>query len=487
MSTYKRIKLDTERYFDDDNEEEVHINGDYLNFSSNVSKSTDIDTASKLYLSSLERSQFPPSLPFQYKHLEPESKKSSVLDKLRKYQLANPSGDSLDLPEIEQTQQQQQSLIIHDKNSVSAITKTEENKTSQIMKFSKPIKSIVQSLLPQNRTTLNKLITPQMSSPDNGKAIERSSKWEMSKILLGHSGQVTSIAVDPFNKFFISGSSDSTMKVWNLPASNKAKIELQHTLTGHIMAVRGMVISNRHPYLFSCSEDKTVKNWDLEKNKVIRDYHGHLSAVYTIDLHPSKDLVVTGGRDSSIRIWDIRSRNEIKILTGHEASVLNLQCFEDEIISSSADSTVKIWDFKSGQCMETLTHHNKSVRSFVVDKLNSQLISASTNGFRKFKLPKGEYLQEFNFFKNHNSIEDGNLIINTMSISKNNVIFAGCDNGNFAFGDCNGNLAQVDTQVPIPGSLQSEKGIICSKFDTEGKLLITGNVDKSLRIWEQPL
>ena len=94
------------------------------------------------------------------------------------------------------------------------------------------------------------------------------------------------------------------------------------------------MVSNRHPYLFSCGEDKQVKCWDLEYNKVrntlkkagkifgthrkyisgnisyvfivycqvIRHYHGHLSAVHDISLHPTIDVLVTCGRDSTARV-----------------------------------------------------------------------------------------------------------------------------------------------------------------------------------------
>ena len=48
-----------------------------------------------------------------------------------------------------------------------------------------------------------------------------------------------------------------------------------------------------------------VKCWDLEVNKVIRHYHGHLSGVYTLSLHPTLDILVTAGRDASARVWDM--------------------------------------------------------------------------------------------------------------------------------------------------------------------------------------
>lgn len=77
---------------------------------------------------------------------------------------------------------------------------------------------------------------------------------------------------------------------------------LKLSLTGHISTVRGLVVSPRHPYLFSAGEDKMVKCWDLEQNKVVRHYHGHLSGVYSIALHPTLDLLVTTGRDSTARV-----------------------------------------------------------------------------------------------------------------------------------------------------------------------------------------
>lgn len=60
-----------------------------------------------------------------------------------------------------------------------------------------------------------------------------------------------------------------------------------------------------------------VKCWDLECNKVIRQYHGHLSAVYALSIHPTLDVLVTGGRDATARVWDMRTKSCIHVLSGH--------------------------------------------------------------------------------------------------------------------------------------------------------------------------
>lgn len=36
--------------------------------------------------------------------------------------------------------------------------------------------------------------------------------------------------------------------------------------------------------------------------QVIRSYHGHLSGVYCLALHPTLDILMTGGRDSVCRV-----------------------------------------------------------------------------------------------------------------------------------------------------------------------------------------
>lgn len=69
-----------------------------------------------------------------------------------------------------------------------------------------------------------------------------------------------------------------------------------------------------------------VKCWDLEQNKVVRQYHGHLSGVYSLALHPELDLLVTGGRDSTARVWDMRTKSQVQVLAGHSNTVEDIIC-----------------------------------------------------------------------------------------------------------------------------------------------------------------
>ena len=161
-----------------------------------------------------------------------------------------------------------------------------------------------------------------------------------------------------------------------------------------------------------------VKCWDLETNKVIRHYHGHLSGVYTLSLHPTLDVLVTGGRDGVARVWDMRTRSNVHVLSGHRQTVTDVKCQEadPQVISSSLDSTVRLWDLAAGKTMGVLTHHKKGVRALAVHPKEFTFASGSTGSIKQWKCPEGAFMQNF----------DGqNAIINTLSVNEDNVLFSG--------------------------------------------------------------
>lgn len=300
--------------------------------------------------------------------------------------------------------------------------------------------------------------------------------WKLMRVINGHIGWVRCVEVDPVdNEWFATGSNDTSIKVWDL-ASGKLKL----TLSGHVMTVRDLAISERHPYMFSASEDKTVKCWDLEKNMAIRNYHGHLSGVHTVAVHPTLDLVVSAGRDSVVKLWDMRTRVPVMNLIGHKSPINRVRCLpvDPQVISCSTDASIRLWDITAGKSIKILTHHKRSVRDFTLHPSEFSMASACTDDIRSWKLPEGVLLTNFQ--------STGTGIINSLSINHDDVLFAGGDNGYLSFYDYkSGHKYQSLLTTEIPGSLESERGILCSNFDQSGLRLITGETDKSIKIWKQ--
>jgi len=315
---------------------------------------------------------------------------------------------------------------------------------------------------------------PKRSMAANVPKPEWHAPWKMMRVISGHLGWVRAIAVDPTNEWFATGSADRTIKIWDL-ASGTLKL----TLTGHISTVRGLAVSARSPYLFSAGEDKMVKCWDLEYNKVVRHYHGHLSGVYSLSLHPTLDLLVTGGRDSVARVWDVRTKNNVHTLTGHTQTVVGLatQALEPQVITGSMDSTIRLWDLVAGRASAVLTNHKKAVRAIGLAPHEYSFVSASADNMKKWKNPEGRFM--------HN-INGHNCIVHSLAVNADNVMASGGDTGNIHMWDykTGHNFCTLQT-VAQPGSLESERGIFALAFDQSGSRLITGEADKTIKMWKE--
>lgn len=305
--------------------------------------------------------------------------------------------------------------------------------------------------------------------------------WKLMRVISGIEGWVRALDVDYTNEWFVSGGADRQIKFWDL-ASGKLKL----SLTGHISTIRGLKISDRHPYLFSVGEDKTVRCWDLNQNKNIKKYHGHMASVFCIDTHPTLDVIVTGGGDRVARVWDMRTQAPIWILEGHKDAVVSVACqgSEPQIITGSQDSTIRCWDMRTGKTRITLTNHKKGVRSITVHPTEYTFATTAADSIKKWQCPEARFLH--NFMWSSSEHHTYNQIINTSCINQDDVFVTGSNDGFLHFWDWKtGNCFQTQKSTPQSGSLDCEASIYSCIFDRSGSRLITGEGDKTIKIWKE--
>jgi pleiotropic regulator 1 len=165
-------------------------------------------------------------------------------------------------------------------------------------------------------------------------------------------------------------------------------------------------------------------------------------------------------------------------LGGHKGTIASVKCQESDpqVISGSMDSTIRLWDLAAGKTQTVLTHHKKSVRSLATHPTEFTFASSSTSSIKQWMCPRGDFMLNF---------QPVNSIVNTLSVNEDNVLFAGSDNGEASFYDWKtGHCFQSSQSIAQPGSLDAEAGVMCSTFDRTGLRLITGESDKSIKIWK---
>ena len=207
----------------------------------------------------------------------------------------------------------------------------------------------------------------------------------------------------PKQPLIITGSRDSTLRVWKLPrpddpvfiqAENEADADdcpyFVRTLTGHQHSVRA--IAAHADTLVSGSYDCSVRVWKISTGETIHRLTGHTAKVYSVVLDHERNRCISGSMDNMVRIWDLNTGSLKYTLEGHTSLVglLDLNC--DKLVSAAADSTLRIWDPESGQCKATLSAHTGAITCFKHD--GQKVISGSDRTLKLWNIKTGECIKD---------------------------------------------------------------------------------------------
>ncbi|THD24438.1 F-box/WD repeat-containing protein pof1 [Fasciola hepatica] len=121
------------------------------------------------------------------------------------------------------------------------------------------------------------------------------------------------------------------------------------------------VIDDKQPpeaLLISGSSDTTVKLWRLSSNTdwsriaCVRTLQGHTDTVRCLQADHEK--VISGSYDCTLRLWDLNTNQLGQVFRGHSAGVVCLVYDNRLLYSGSLDNTVRVWNLSSAECLYIL-------------------------------------------------------------------------------------------------------------------------------------
>jgi hypothetical protein len=106
------------------------------------------------------------------------------------------------------------------------------------------------------------------------------------------------------------------LRVWDLQGKQPPRI-----LEGHTGWVSAVALSGDGRFAVSGSRDWSLRLWDLQGKQPPRVLEGHTAGVNAVTLSGDGRFAVSGSSDGSVRVWDLQGKQPPRIHGGHTDGV----------------------------------------------------------------------------------------------------------------------------------------------------------------------
>lgn len=185
---------------------------------------------------------------------------------------------------------------------------------------------------------------------------------------------------------------------------------------------------------------KTIELHELATGRRLAVLQGHTDAISCLAFSPDGRLLASGDRDNLIRLWDVAAGKEVRTFTGHEGTVHSLVFGRDgkTLFSSGSEGSVRRWEVATGRELR-------------------RLVAATAD------------------WKSSNPAE-----YTTLNLSRDGrTLLGGADkDGVIKFWD-------AEAGVEVRSLRGSNSRVWASALSPDGKLIASGDVYSSVRLWER--
>lgn len=171
-------------------------------------------------------------------------------------------------------------------------------------------------------------------------------------VQIGHPTGVTAVAFSPDGKLLASGSSDGTVRLWDVAGGTQFRAIASHseTIISVAFSPDGRLLASGS--LHATRLNGTVELWDVARGTQLRSIEKSSSAAFS----PDGEVLATTSEDGTVKLWEVASWSQIRSLEGQSSPVISVAFSPDGklLAGASPGSSIKLWEVASGATIRSL-------------------------------------------------------------------------------------------------------------------------------------
>ena len=280
----------------------------------------------------------------------------------------------------------------------------------------------------------------------------------------GHAEPISQLEVTADDQWVVSSSWDHTLALWDFASG-----EMVRVLEGHTDAVTCFAISRDGRVVISTSLDGTIRLWDLGSGSLLRCIEGEGAALESLALVDDDHGCVAAGADGVVTLWDLASGDARRKWRAHATALTALAPYHGgaDLITGAEDGSVRVWQVAR---TEPEPAGSAPITSVALDRPGTIVFAADASGSIAVR-----------------RVEDGRSLRTLQAPDGIHALCPGTDGLSLAAAAADGTITLWSLADSTEGRvLSGHDGAVLSLIaSTRDPYLISGSVDRSVRVWDQ--